>query len=138
MIQVLISSDDHNHSAEDYALATAGAILPLDGLNAKAIDLARVRDLQTKFGDVLIPLFITVIENQRNCVASDPSGFLMSMELHQIANAAAIQLRAVAMQTFLSDVAAPTQWTEEVIKVIGSNLATAAHVENLLYARKTY
>lgn len=134
MVSVLISDNGQNHPVEDYALATASAIVPSDGVNSQGIDPLRVRDMQTKMAMILRPYFEKVIDKQKANIAANPTDFTLAHEIHGFALEAAGSLHQLSKTTFLKDVASRLEWIEEVMKVIANNLATAAHVENLLHA----
>ena len=136
MTTVLISNSDQNHPPEEYALATAKAIVPSDGINSLGIDPLRVLDMQTKIAMVIRPHFVNTMEKQKASLAADPTDFGVAHDIYAHALEAAVNLQQMVKGTFLKDVSEALGWLEEVVKVIGSNLATAAHVENLLHADK--
>lgn len=126
---VLVSDGDKNHSAEDYAKVTAEMIFLCDNVTEE------VRDLQDKAIVPLAHFFSDVIGIHKVKLAANQSDeFSTFHALHGVALEAAAIAKELADISGFAHVTARLGWLEEITKIIGTNLATAVHVENLLHA----
>lgn len=128
-MQVLVSSTTANHPSTDYAFMTAQSLFPI--AENKIVDLRTVHDMKSKIINVLKEYFDTVIDGQKSHLAANPDE--ISIDVFTSADNAARAIQELSRNTFWEKTTSNPDWLIAATNVIGSNLATAAHVENLLH-----
>lgn len=128
--KVLISNGNQNHSAEEYARATAEMIFPINGMVSGVHEAIH---LQLEAAHLMESFFTKAMDEQKAKLAANPLDHSLSHEIHAIALEAAGLVEELVKESFVAHVVSRLGWLEEVVKVIATNLATASHVENLLH-----